>query len=84
MDIRIILALLGGVIIGMALFVVTATAGLSLKEIYFLAEFWRSLRAGEYDYEDEEEEEEAPHQGQDTENNGRESADEERRNENEN
>ena len=83
MDIRIMLALTGSVIIGMALFVVAVTAGLSLKEIYFLAEFWRSLRAGEYDYEDEEEEE-APHQGQDIENNRRESADEERRNENEN
>ena len=59
MDIRIMLALTG-VIFGMALFVVAATAGL------ILAEFWRR----EYDYEDEEEEE-APHQGQDTENNRR-------------
>ena len=84
MDIRIILAMLGGVIIGMALSVVAATAGLSLKEIYFLGEFWKSLKAGDYDYEDEEEEEDAPHQGKDTENNRRESADEERRNENEN
>lgn len=84
MDIRIMLALTGGVIIGMALFVVAATAGLSLKEIYFLGEFWKSLKAGEYDYEDEEDEEKAPHQGQDTENNRRKSADEERRNENEN
>ena len=58
MDVRIVLALLGGALIGMAALTVAITAGLSLKEIYFLAEFWRSLRNGAYDYEGDEAEEE--------------------------
>lgn len=57
MELRIVLAMLGGMVLGMAALVIAITAGLDLKEIYFLAEFWRSLKAGEYEFEDEEDEE---------------------------
>lgn len=53
MEIKIVLAILGGMVLGMAAIVIAITAGLDLKECYFLAEFWRSLNAGAYDYEDD-------------------------------
>lgn len=54
MDVTIVLAMLGGVLIGMAAFTIAVTAGLSMKEIYFLSEFWKSLKSGEYEWESDE------------------------------
>lgn len=56
MDVTIVLAMLCCVVIGMAAFAVAATAGLSLKEIYFLAEFLRSLKSGNYEWDGDDEE----------------------------
>lgn len=56
MDVIIVLATLGGMLIGMAAFAIAATAGLNLKEIYFLAEFWKSLNAGTYEWDADDEE----------------------------
>lgn len=52
MDITIILAILGGVFIGLALAYIRIRAGLTYKEWYFLQEFYESLRLGEYEMED--------------------------------
>lgn len=59
MELRIVLALLGGAALGMAALIILIAAGLDLKECYFLAEFWRSLKAGAYDYEDDDEDEDS-------------------------
>ena len=58
MDVRIVLAMLGGMLIGMAAFAIAATAGLNLKEIYFLSEFWKSLKEGNYEWDADDEEDE--------------------------
>ena len=62
--------MLGGAALGMAALIILIAAGLDLKECYLPAEFWRSLKAGAYDYEDEDEDSDEPD-------------DEERRNEHE-
>ena len=64
MELRIVLAMLGGAALGMAALIILIAAGLDLKECYFLAEFWRSLKAGAYDYEDDDEDEDSdePHE----------------------
>ena len=59
MELRIVLAMLGGAVIGMAALIILIAAWLDLKECYFLAEFWRSLKAGAYDYEDDDEDEDS-------------------------
>lgn len=59
MELRIVLAMLGGAALGMAALIILIAAGLDLKECYFLAEFWRSLKAGAYDYEDDDEDEDS-------------------------
>ena len=53
MDLNIVLAILSGVVIGIAAVTIRITAGLSMKEIYFLTEFWHSLRDGTYEFEDD-------------------------------
>lgn len=53
MDLNIVLALLSGMVLGIAAVVIRITAGLSMKEIYFLDEFWHSLRDGTYEYDDD-------------------------------
>ena len=56
MDLTIVLALLGGVVLGIGAMAVAITAGLSMKEIYFLSEFYRSLKNGTYEEKEEDEE----------------------------
>lgn len=59
MELRIVLAMLGGAALGMAALIILIAAGLDLKECYFLTEFWRSLKTGAYDYEDDDEDEDS-------------------------
>ena len=56
MDITIVLAILGGVVIGLLLAYVRIRSGLSYKEWYYLQEFYESLRLGEYETQGPEDE----------------------------
>lgn len=56
MELRIVLAMLGGAALGMAALIILIAAGLDLKECYFLAEFWRSLKAGADDDDEDSDE----------------------------
>jgi hypothetical protein len=53
MELNIVLAILGGVVIGWFLAYVRIRAGLSNKEWYFLCETYESLRDGTYEYVEE-------------------------------
>ena len=72
MELRIVLAMLGGAARGMAALIILIAAGLDLKECYFLAEFWRSLKAGAYDYEDDDEDEDSDEPDEEERRNGHE------------
>ena len=54
MDLTIVLAILGGIVIGLALATIRITAGLNTQELYYLSEFYKSLRAGAYECTDDE------------------------------